>query len=284
MVETLVAALVPAEIQNVWLFLLAGGVSAVLLSLAKGGFGGSIGLLSVPIMIYACADSTQLALGVTLPLLIACDYVAVINWWGQWNPRPVVLMLPGAVAGVAAGGATLWAVRLAGGSAGSPGVAADRADAAVMLAIGAIAVGFVALQAFRALRARPLVLRPGWWQGTAIGAAAGYTSTLAHAGGPLVNVYMLPQQMPKGTYVATTVLYYWIGNQIKLVPYFLLGLINTQSASASLLLMPAVVAGTLLGIFLHHRVEQKQFTGIVHVLLALAGVHLMVKAVGKLWA
>ena len=49
------------------------------------------------------------------------------------------------------------------------------------------------------------------------------------------------------------------------------------------MLMPAVIAGTLLGVFLHHRVGKRSFTAIVYSLLALAGVHLCIKACLTLW-
>jgi uncharacterized membrane protein YfcA len=285
MIAALGWSVLPVEIQDdVFRFIALGSVSAMLVSLAKGGFGGSLGLLSVPIMIYACRDNTQLAIGITLPLLIACDYVALVSWWRRWNLRPVLLLLPGAVLGMVLGAATLWAMRrVGGGGASKAGVSSVRANALLMLGIGLIAVAFVVLQGVRALRAKPVAFRPGFWGGTATGAVAGYTSTLAHAGGPVVTMYMLPQQMPKGTFVATTVLYYWIGNQLKLPFYFTLRLIDTNTLGGSLVLLPAVVGGTLLGIFLHYRVKQRQFTGIIYALLALAGADLIRKAVEKLF-
>ena len=86
------------------------------------------------------------------------------------------------------------------------------------------------------------------------------TSTLAHAAGPIATMYLLPQQMPKGTYVATTVLFFAIVNQVKLIPYIALGLINTATLGAGLVLLPAVVVGAVLGLVLHGRIPQRQFT------------------------
>jgi len=275
----LLSSLLPAELTDVWTFILLGSVSAMLVSVAKAGFGGSLGLLSVPIMIYACGGKAMLAAGVTLPLLIACDYFSIISWWGKWELRVVWLLLPGAVLGVGMGWAALYAIRQLGVSAES-----DTANAALTLGIGVISVGFVVLQAILAFRSRALIFRPVLWQATGIGAVAGLTSTLAHAAGPIVTMYMLPQGLPKGKFVATTVLYYWIGNQIKLVPYLALGLIDFGSMRASLVLMPAVVFGVALGILLHRLCGQRQFTGVIHVLLALAGMHLIVKACNVLWA
>ena len=271
-------SLLPTDVGDLPTFLALGCLSAMLVSVAKAGFGGSIGLLAVPIMIYACGGDTRKAVGVMLPLLIVCDQVAIVNWWGKWNLRAVGLMIPGAVLGVALGSAALWGFAQFGA-----GDHQDAANASMKLGIGMIALGFVTLQAVRSLRERPLAFRPVLWQGTLVGATAGFTSTLAHAAGPVVTMYLLPQQMPKGRYVASAVLYYWMGNPMKLPTYILLGLLSWGTMRASVLLMPAVVVGTLLGFFLHRRVGQKSFTGIVYVLLALAGGDLVFKAVRTLW-
>ena len=266
----------PAD--NLWAFLLLGTLSVLLVGAAKTGFGGSIGLLSVPIMVLACAGDARRATGIMLPLLILCDYVGMVKWRRQWDTRVVVLLLPGTLVGIAAGGTMLGAMRQI-----SRGGSNDPANAALKLGIGLIALGFVALRGLGALRRRTGVLEPTLWHGTGAGLAAGVTSTFAHAAGPIISIYMLAQEMPKKRYVASTVLYYWIGNQLKLVPYFLLGMIDTSSLGASAVLAPAVVAGALLGVVLHRRVGQRQFAGIVYALLLLAGVHLCWQAGKALW-
>jgi hypothetical protein len=271
-------SLMPQGVESAVLFLCLGGVAAMLVSGAKAGFGGSVGLLSVPLMVTACGDAA-LALGIMLPLLMLCDVVAVASWWGKWDLRAAALLLPGAVAGIAAGTAGLWGFRQLGGAGQK-----QTADALLRMGIGLIALSFVVLQAIRALRSRPLAFRPGPWQGTAVGSIAGFTSTLSHGAGPVVTMYLLPQKLPKGTYVATTVLYFWLNNLLKLPGYLALGLVSGRSLHASALLVPAVVVGAVLGLALHRRVPQKRFNLVIYVLLALAGVHLVVGAVRVLLA
>lgn len=278
---TLGISLLPNGIENVALFLSLGTLSVLLVSMAKAGFGGGVGLLSVPLMIYACGEQTQLATAIMLPILIANDYVAIAAWWRKWDLRAVLLLVPGLVIGVGIGWWAIWALRHAGGEGGEHHQ--KTADAALMLGIGIIALGFVALQVIRARRTKPLPFRPILWQGTAVGAVAGITSTLAHAAGPVVNMYMLPQQMSKERFVSTTLLYFWIGNQVKLIPYGALGMLNADSLGGAACFLPAVVAGTVLGVALNRKVGQRQFTGVVYVLLALTGVHLVIGAVDKLW-
>jgi uncharacterized membrane protein YfcA len=274
-------SLIPADVQNVAAFLLLGGLSGVLISAAKAGFGGTIGVLSFPIMVYACGGDAMLAAGIMLPLLVATDLVSLVSWWGKWNARAAWMMLPGAMVGIAAGAAVLWGLRRLDGS-GHAAQAGGAANAALMLIVGVISVGFVLIQAVSTLRGRLVVFRPVPWQGAATGAAAGVTSTLAHAAGPIATMYLLPQQMPKGTYVATTVLLFAVVNQVKLIPYLALGLINTTTLGAAGVLLPAVVVGALLGLKLHDKVPTRQFTVVVYALLALAGGHMIYQGLTSL--
>lgn len=49
-------------------------------------------------------------------------------------------------------------------------------------------------------------------------AFSGLTSTIAHAGGPPLSVYLLPQQLEKAVLVGTTVIFFAVINAVKLVP------------------------------------------------------------------
>jgi hypothetical protein len=275
-------SLLPVEVGNVALFLALGSLSALMVSMAKAGFGGSIGILSFPVMVYACGANALLAAGTMLPLLIACDLVSLVVWWRKWSFRTIWPLFPGATGGVLVGWAILWWLTNLQGQADATEAASERANAILVVIVGLIALAFVALQTVRSWSSHPPAFHPVFWQGTLAGAAAGAASTLAHAAGPIVTMYLLPQQMPKGAFVASTVLYYAVFNQLKLVPYFALGLINYNTAGASVVLLPAVIAGTLLGLFLHNRVVERQFTVVVYVLLALTGLHMCYSGLGKL--
>ncbi len=272
-------SLIPECVGAPWQFLLLGGLSVLLMGAAKAGFAGSVGILSVPIMIYACGGDAPLAIGVMLPLLIVCDYVSLPFYWKRWSWPTVRGMLGGMVLGTAIGTAVFWRVLQVGRTGEG---ALDSPRAMLKLLIGLIGLGFVAFQTIRARSGRLGAYRPRPWHGLLVGSGAGLTSTLAHAAGPITTVYLLPQEMGKQRFVATTVLYYWIGNQTKVLPYLWLGQLNANTLAASAALAPAIIAGAMLGIFLHHRVNQKVFPAIVHVLLAVMGVHMTVTAILKL--
>ncbi|MDP6545213.1 MAG: sulfite exporter TauE/SafE family protein [Phycisphaerae bacterium] len=269
--------LIPQGIPDITLFLIVGSLSAMVFGMSKTGFGSGISILAVPMMIYACSHNATLAVGIMLPILIVADYVAVITWWRKWSVRTVITLLPTTVLGIAIG----WAA-LAGFRQMKIDPKTSAANAWLMLGIGMIALAFVGLHIFKRIVGQTASFRPRRWHTALAGSTAGFTSTLAHAAGPIITMYLLPQKKSKGTYVATTALFFWTANQIKLVPYLYLGMINTETLGAGLILLPAIVAGAMLGRFLHHRVGPTQFTVIVYILLALAGGHMCYKAIGQL--
>ena len=258
-------------------FLCVGCLAVLVMGAAKGGFAG-VGILSVPLMIYACGGDSLLANGIILPLLLACDYVTLIIWWRKWDARVVLLLLPGMVLGIALATVTLKLFERIGQTQASR----DVTNAALTLAIGLLAVGFTLLWAIRLARGKLAPFRPNLWHGLAFGSAAGFTSTLANAAGPISTMYFLPQQMPKGRFVASTVLYFWIGNHLKLPTYIGLHLMTADSLKAVALFFPAVVVGSLLGVYLHNRVNEKWFSTIIYSLLAVMGAHLTVTSTIKL--
>lgn len=277
MVDAVGNWLVPPQIENLALFLVLGSVSAILFSLAKSGFGGSVGILAVPVMIVACGGRTRVALGLLLPMLIAADYVAVAVWWRKWDGRAILRLLPGAVLGI---GISWVALRLLRGW--DVETTRHATDAVLKLGIGGISLGFVGLQVARAVRGSPLRVRLTWPRMLAVGTAAGLTSTIAHAAGPVVAMYMLSLRLPKGRYVASIALVFWTVNQAKLPAYVHLRMINWDTLGATVLLVPAIAAGAVAGWLLHRRLGQRQFTGVVYTLLAVAGAGLVWKGLEAL--
>lgn len=281
-VDSLLAlTILPDGITDAWRFFILGTIAVMVFGVAKAGFGG-VGAITTPMMIYACGgqENTGMAVALLLPLLIACDWVALLLWWRKWDWPIARSLLPGMVAGVGLGAGALWMFKSLGDSVGAKQIT----GAALSLTVGLIALIFVAMQ----LRTRrpaesSAPAAPAGWQVATLGSAAGFTSTLAHAAGPLVTMFLLPQQMPKGRFVATTTLFFWIANQVKLIPYFGLGLMSMPSLATELALLPAVLAGALLGLFLHNRVNQKWFNRVLYVLLVGMGVHMSATSLYELW-
>ncbi len=89
--------------------------------------------------------------------------------------------------------------------------------------------------------------KPSRVAGSFWGLVAGFTSFVAHVGGPPFQVYALPLRMDPKVFTGTATIFFAITNAIKLVPYFLLGQFDTTSLAASAVLMPAAPLATLAG-------------------------------------
>lgn len=261
----------PAEVAvEPWWFLAFGSLSAFVFGMGKVGFGGGISILAVPIMIFAC-DNAGVAIALMLPLLIAADYCGVVTWWRQWELRPLLLLTPGTLLGIAAGWVLLDQFR---------GLQ-NSGDAILKLCIGLIAAGFVILQCVRHKKKRS-TFRPNAYHGTFAGLCIGISSTIAHAAGPIASIYLLPQDLEKRKFVATTVVLFWAANQIKLIPFSAMGLINTDSITLGIWLIPAVIAGAVLGKILNARLGERKFTAIIYILLALSAAGLIFKGLSEI--
>jgi len=212
-------------LSDPWLY--AAAIPAVIIvGLSKGGIGGGISILGVPIMALVMPPIEAAA--ILLPILIAMDIVALLAWRGVWDRRSVNILVPATMLGIA----IAWAV------------AAYVTDAAVRLIIGAIALLFT-LNYVRggSTEPRPHNVAKGWFWG----AVGGFTSFVSHAGGPPIQMYLLPLRLDPQLVAGTTVLIFAIANFVKLVPYALLGQFSTAHLAASAVLLPLAPAATWLG-------------------------------------
>ncbi|WP_431025186.1 sulfite exporter TauE/SafE family protein [Halomonas sp. H5] len=233
-------------------------LSTFLTGISKGGFAGGFGTLSVPLMALAIGPIE--AAGLLLPLLLVMDAFTVKAWWARHDGAEVRRLLPGLALGVAVG--TLLA-----GSLDEDGV---------RLLLGILSLLFAAYMLLRPAAGRPI--SPRW--ALPAGTGCGFTSFLAHAGAPPLNLYLVPRRLSKETFIATSAIAFAAVNLIKLPPYLWLGEINLTSAWASLALVPVAWAGVKSGLWLQHRVSEALFYRLVIVAMVIVGVQLLIKVLG----
>jgi uncharacterized membrane protein YfcA len=237
-------------------FYLAAIPAVILMGLAKGGVAG-IGVLSVPLI--ALTVSPVQAASITLPLLIVQDVVSVWNFRKTWDGRSLAITLPGAVVGVLIG--YLLAARVS--------------TAGVQLALGLISVVFGLQRLWAERHAIVASRRAPAWVGTLCGMASGFTSHLAHAGGPPFHIYMLPKRLPRDVFVGTSSIFFAIVNWIKVPAYFALGQFTAENLATSGALLPVAIGSTVAGTILIRRVSTERFQVLMYALLALVGVKLV---------
>ncbi len=245
------------------IFYIVATVAILIVGISKSGFGGGVGVLAVPIM--SLVMSPTKAAAIMLPLLILNDVFGIWHYRRSWDKTNLKIMLPAAVVGIVIG---MFLFRY-------------LSDAHIRIMIGVISVLFV-INYFvgkrnAAEKTEPSVVKGGFW-----GAVAGFTSFGVHAGGPPVNLYLLPQKMDKTLFVGTTVVFFTIVNWVKLGPYFYLGQLNADNLLTSLVLSPLAPLGFWLGIKLHDKVNEKLFYNLAYFFLLITGVKLLIDGIGGL--
>lgn len=82
-------------------FYLASGPAVLLYGVTKGGFGGALAIISVPIMALVMPPTQAAA--ILLPILVVMDLMVVKTYWGVCDRRALCLLLPAAIVGVSLG-------------------------------------------------------------------------------------------------------------------------------------------------------------------------------------
>lgn len=231
-------------------------IPAVLLTgLAKSGFLSGFGALAVPLM--ALAVPVPQAAAIMLPLLLVMDAAGLQQLWRQHDRALLKLLLPAGLLGTGVGTVLF-------------GVLSGKTVAAV---VGALTLLFLAQRLFFPPKSQAAV--PSKPLGFALGVASGFTSFVAHAGGPPISAYVLPLRMPPVTTAATMAVFFGVVNLSKCVPYAWLGLMDMRNLSTSLMLMPLAPIGVWLGVRLTRRMHPVWFYRLAYSGMFLAGAKLL---------
>lgn len=261
---------------SVSLFVACVSVAIVVIGIAKAGFGGGIGILAVPLTIAVLPPTD--GLGVMLPLLIAGDVFSYVHHRKNRSALHLRWLVAGGVVGIVLATAALWSIPWAA-ERWHWGDASPAINRTLMLVVGVACLVMVAAQVYR-MTGLPLPRIPGTpGAGRGVGAFAGFVSTLAHSAGPVVNVYLLEQRLTKSLQVGTSVLFFLIVNLAKVPSYVGLGYITGRTLLVSLMFLPLIPVGTMLGYWMHTRVSERWFTAIMYAGAAAAAGHMIWKAV-----
>lgn len=249
------------------LFYAVGLPATFLIALGKGAFGGGLAILGIPLLALAI-DPIAAAI-VTAMLVSAMDLFALQAFPRRtWSLPDLAWLAPGLLAGLGIGFLVLIWV--------------DPRWVALLIAV--VTLWFTARwflrDRHRQVSGRPIA--PA--KALACGALGGFTTFIAHAGGPPVAIYLLPRGLPKSVYAGTTIALFTLGNAIKLVPYVWLGLRQPDVMWQALALLPAAPAGVIVGKIVHDRLDERRIYLFCYVLVAAAGLNLLATSLRQLLA
>ncbi len=243
------------------LFYGVAAIAVILVGIAKGGFSG-LGAVSMPLLVLVMDPVAAAAM--LLPILIVQDVVGVWAFRRSFDLPTLRLMLPSALFGIFLG----WLL-------------ASRVPAdGVRGMVGVIALAFGANRLFAmkglSLKSKREVPR---WQGAFWGGVSGFTSQVAHAGGPPFQVWALSRNFPQLVYAGTSGIFFAIINWAKVPAYIALGQMSWANMRLSLLFLPLAIASTFAGVALVKRVSPARFNVAISVIMVLVGVELLRDAV-----
>lgn len=227
----------------------------LLYGMAKGGLGPAIGAISVPIMSFVI--SPVQAAAIMLPILCVMDIFAVWSFRRSYSVKHLIILLPAGISGI------VLAWQLMG----------YLPPDAIRFIIGLTVIWFCLDYWFR--RDVNRVEMKGRLSGYLWGAVAGFTSTQIHAGGAPISIYLLPQKLDKIVLMGTMAIFFAVMNYLKLIPYSLIGVLNIENMTTSLILMPLAPIGVKIGGLILNKVDQKSIYRFLYVALFFSGLKLL---------
>jgi uncharacterized membrane protein YfcA len=249
------------------LFLPILSLAVVCVAISKSGFGGGLGGLGFPIMVLVLPP--KVALAVFLPLILLTD-IWVVYVWRKFFIFEIIWMM---VLGGVIGQVICW-------------IFFDYLnDKTILILIGLMALitslKYLMAEMYNNKKLRdakdkikPTLLRAITWC-----SLSGFSSFIAWAGAIPAQIFLLPIGIDRRKFVATMSFYFFLINFTK-IPFFInLNILSYDTMFLSLILIPILPFGIVLGKWLNLKLSDKMFYHISHIALFLCGINLITKQI-----
>ena len=229
--------------------------AVLLLGISKSGFGAGFGSLAAPLM--ALSVTVPQAAAMLMPVLLLMDLMGVAAFRRHVDVKLLRFLLPFGLLGTVMGTLLFKAM-----------------DA--RLVAGIVGIFTLLFLGQRLLfPPKPDSPHPPQWLGAILTATSGFTSFIAHAGGPPISAYVIPLRLPPLVFTATMAFFFFVINLSKWIPYAWLGLLDTRNMATSIALLPFAPIGVLVGVRLAHRIQPTLFYRLVYAGMFLTGCKLV---------
>lgn len=229
--------------------------ATLLLGISKSGFGTGFGSLAVPLM--ALSVTVPEAAAILMPVLFFIDVLGLAALRKNLDWRLLKFLVPFGMLGTVIG-FLLFKVL-------------DSHVVAAM--VGGFTLLFLAQRLLFA--PAPGAPPPPRWVGMLLTTLSGFTSFVAHAGGPPISAYVIPLRLPPLLFASTMAFFFFVINLSKWIPYGLLGLLDWRNLATSMALLPFVPMGVWAGLRLAKYVRPELFYRFVYTGMFLTGSKLL---------
>jgi uncharacterized protein len=238
-----------------WHFYAIAIPAVLLLGLSKSGFGAGFGSLAVPMM--ALMITVPQAAAILMPVLLVMDLLGIAAFRKDFDKQLLKFLIPCGLLGIVIGALLFKLLQ--------PQVVAGI--------VGAFTLLFLAQRLLFPPKAD--APPPPRWLGALLTITSGFTSFIAHAGGPPINAYAIPLQLKPLVFTATMAYFFFIINLAKWVPYAWLGLLDMRNFATSLALLPFAPIGVWVGVRIAKRIQPTLFYRLVYLGMFLTGIKLV---------
>ena len=239
------------------LFFISVVPAIILYGIAKSGLGGSISLISVPLMTVVMPLNQALA--VILPILIFSDIVAVYRFRREFDFSTLKLIVPFAALGIIIGSFTFKYF----------------SEDLLKLIVGIMGFLFAG-HYFLFKKEKKIPAKKNFLKGAIFSSIAGFSSFCVHAGGTPTSIYLLPLRLKKEIYVGTRIIFFTFVNLIKLPLYIYLSMMNFDTLYQSVLLLPLAITGIFIGYKLLKIIDENLFYNIIYALILVSSTKLLI--------
>lgn len=228
-----------------------------IMGFSKAGLGGGLGAMTTPVALMVLDPA--MAIASILPVLCLLDIWIMRTYWSYCDRRLLKFIIPISLLGMLLGMLTFQYLSV------------DL----IRLMLGMVTILF-ALNYYLKLAARAKTSQvPSRFFGGICSAAAGFTTFVAHAGGPPLSMYLLPMRLAPKVMIATFGGFVAVNNVIKIVPYYYLDFFSASSLFLSVIMLPAAIIGVLSGFLLIKYLREAWFYNICYACMLLMGVKLI---------
>lgn len=233
-----------------WAFAL---LSSFIIGMSKSGIKG-FGIVVVALM--AIVFGGKASTGIILPLLITGDIFAVFYYHRHAEWKYLIRLLPWMMIGVILG-------TIAGKDLNEE---VFKQGMAIVIFISVIIMIWWDLR-------KSKVIPKHWSFAGIMGLSAGFTTMVGNLAGSFSNLFFLAMRLPKDNFIGTTAWLFLFINLFK-VPFHVFSweTITLKTLTINLYLIPAVIAGMLIGVRFVKKINEKLFRRFILVVTAISAI------------
>jgi uncharacterized membrane protein YfcA len=237
-----------------WAALLA---AAFILGFSKTGING-IFMLSVTII--ASSFGAKESTGMLAPMLLVGDVIAVVYYSRHADWKIILQILPWLIAGLMIGMIV--------------GKYIDSRHFKYLIAISVLVC--LVIMTISEIKGGTLKVPERLWFYGLTGIVTGFTTMVGNAGGPVLTLYLIAKGYKKNDNLGTITWMFFISNLLKLpLQVFFWHNIDLRTLQLSVLMIPAILVGALIGVHVIKVINEKPFRILLIAATAVTAIRLM---------